>query len=173
MSQAYEEILHGESLLRSAPDARHEMICWRLHGEISSSVSQLTSTRLLAPRSAAQVSAGNLLRPDIGLTASATGKLWLAVEIINSRDHRADTVLKKQLYEEINLPRLWIVDPRYDNVEVYHGGAYGMALKRILANADVLEEKLLPGFRVALKLLFADEVQKDFSPRPSSYRKRQ
>ena len=63
----------------------------------------------------------------------ATGKLWLAAEIVNSEDHRADTFIKKQIYEEIRLPRLWMIDPRYDNVEVYHSGEYGLVLKSILA----------------------------------------
>jgi len=74
----------------------------------------------------------------------ATNKLWLAAEIVSSDDHAPDTVLKKQLYEELRLPRLWMIDPRYDNVEIYHASTYGMVLKSILAGGELLEEKLLP-----------------------------
>ena len=63
--------------------------------------------------------------------------------------------MKKQLYEEIRLPRLWMVDPRYDNVEVYHSLEYGLALKGILAGRDVLTEKLLPEFQYIIADLFA------------------
>ena len=94
------------------------------------------------------------MRPDLALVAAATGKLWLAAEVINAHDHQADTVVKKAAYEEIKLPRLWMVDPRYDNVEVYHGTPYGLVLKRILANAELLEESALPGFSVVVKHLF-------------------
>lgn len=154
MSLAYEEIVCGESLLRSAPDLRHERICLRLHEHVASTVSNLTSTRLLTPRSVVRISPGSMMRPDLALVTAATGKLWLAAEIINSQDHRADTVMKKSIYEEINLPRLWMIDPRYDNVEVYHGSPYGLVLKRILANAEVLDEPLLPGFEITVRHLF-------------------
>ena len=154
MSSAYEEIVHGESLLRSAPDSRHERICQRLHEQVALSVSTLTSTRLLPARSVVRISPGSLMRPDLALVASATGKLWLAAEVINSRDHQTDTVMKKSIYEEINLPRLWVIDPRYDNIEVYHGSSYGLVLRKILANAEILQEQLLPGFEMTAKQLF-------------------
>jgi hypothetical protein len=50
MSRPYEEILDGGSLPRSAPGARHEAICDRLHAAMAASVANLPSTRLLAPR---------------------------------------------------------------------------------------------------------------------------
>jgi Uma2 family endonuclease len=155
MTGTYEEIVNGESVLRSSPDSRHELLCHRLHDWIGACVAPLTSTRLLTTRSVVRVSPGTILRPDLALITSATGKLWLAAEIISAQDHRPDTVTKKSIYEESKLPRLWMVDPRYDNVEIYHGSPYGLALKKILASQDILEEPLLPGFRVTIKQLFA------------------
>lgn len=154
MNLAYEEIVNGESLLRSAPDARHERICQFLHEQVGLAVARLTSTRLLSVRSIVRVSPGSMVRPDLSLVTAATGKLWLAAEIINSHDHRTDTVMKKSIYEELNLPRLWMIDPRYDNVEVYHGSPYGLVLRRILAHAEVLEEPLLPGLALTIRQLF-------------------
>ena len=110
--------------------------------------------RLLAPRSPVQLSANTRLRPDLALVTVATNKLWLAAEIVSSEDHHPDTVLKKALYEELNLPRLWMIDPRYDNVEVYHGGQYGLSLKEILAVRETLTEPLLPQFRFIVAELF-------------------
>ncbi len=155
MSQAYEEIVSGESIWRSPPDARHEEICLRLHEQVGQIVAGLSSTRLLSPRSVVRIAPGSMVRPDLALVTSATGKLWLAAEIVNAQDHRADTVVKKLVYEEVNLPRLWMIDPRYDNVEVYHGSSYGLVLKRILANLENLEDTLLPGFGISAKELFA------------------
>jgi Uma2 family endonuclease len=113
-----------------------------------------TVARLLAPRSVVQLSPGTMLRPDLALVTAATGKLWLAVEIINSEDHRPDTVLKKTIYEDFNVARLWMLDPRYDNVETYHGMPYGLALRGILAGKERLVESLLPGFDVSVAELF-------------------
>jgi len=62
--------------------------------------------------------------------------------------------MKKSIYEDARLPRLWMVDPRYDNVEVYHGSPYGLALQRILANRDPLTELLLPELSLVMAELF-------------------
>jgi len=155
MSSPYKEILEGQTILRAAPGPRHELICGRLHAAIHASVANLASTHLLAPRSQAKLSLGTFVCPDLALVTRATGKLWLAVEIVNSDDHRPDTVVKKQLYEEAKLPRLWMVDPRYDNVETYHGSEYGLILKGILAGRESLAEKLIPEFHMVISDLFA------------------
>jgi Uma2 family endonuclease len=87
--------------------------------------------------------------------AAASGKLFLAVEIISRDDHRSDTVTKKEIYEQIRIPRLWLVDPRYDNVEVYHSFEYGLKLQNILAGGEVLSDKLIPQFQLTINRLFA------------------
>lgn len=159
MSRPYEEILSGETFSRSAPGARHELICERLHKLMTASVANLPATQLLAPRTKVQVSRSTAICPDLALVTVATGKLWLAVEIISRDDHRTDTVVKKQLYEDIRVPRLWMIDPRYDNVEIYHCTEWGLALKRILAGSEVLAETLVPEFQIVVAELFATQAQ--------------
>ena len=90
----------------------------------------------------------------MALVTKATGKLWLAVEIVSSADHRWDTVTKKELYEISAVPRLWMVDLRYDNVEIYHGSPHGLALQHIYAGREVLGEQLLPAFSLKVAELF-------------------
>jgi Uma2 family endonuclease len=154
MSESYEEVIEGETTVRHGPDERHERICERLHLSLFACAANLESTRLLLPRSPVEFSSGNLFRPDLTLVTAATGKPWLAAEVIDSRDHRPDTVAKKGIYEDLRLPRLWMVDPRYNNVEVYHGTRYGLSLVGILAIREVLTEKLLPGFELKVGELF-------------------
>ena len=154
MSEPYEEILEGQRILRPPPGVRHELICSRLHDCVRASVADFTSTRLLAPRAEVWLSNETTVAPDLSLVVAATGKLWLAAEIVGTVDHRVDTVTKKQIYEEMKLPRLWMVDPRYDNVEVYHASQYGLVLKEILAAREVLTEKSLPEFQLTIADLF-------------------
>jgi hypothetical protein len=154
MTEPYEEILEGETRLRPPPGPRHEKICRRLHERVASGMAGVTTSRLLPLRSLIEISRAAHIRPDLALVTSANNKLWLVAEVVNTEDHQTDTVLKKALYEEIKLPRLWMVDPRYDNVEVYHGGPYGLALKQILAVRDILSEPLLPNFQYAIPELF-------------------
>ncbi len=157
MSGNYEEIVRGESVLRRGPGQRHELICERLHSQVSASAAALPTTRLLPPRTVIELCPGTLLRPDLTLVTAATGKAWLIAEVVDTVDHHSDTVVKKAVYEDARLPRLWMVDPRYDNVEVYHGSPYGLALRQILANRDLLTEALLPRLSLAITELFGAE----------------
>ena len=160
MSQSYAEILNGAPLARSAPGIRHEQICARLHKWVKASVANFAATRLLMPRAEVRLSMKHTVCPDLALVTTATGKLWLAAEIVSSDDHQTDTVIKKQIYEEMKLPRLWMIDPRYDNVEVYHSSEYGLILKSILAGHELLTEKLLPEFQLTISELFAAAPQR-------------
>ena len=155
MSIPYEEILDGTTLPRSAPSVRHELICQRLHAAMAASVANLGSAQLLAPRTKIRVAPATTICPDLALIMAATGKLWLAVEIVHTGDHHADTVIKKEVYEHVRVPRLWMIDPRYDNVEIYHSTEFGLALKGILAGNEVLAEKLIPEFQFVIAELFA------------------
>jgi Uma2 family endonuclease len=157
VSRPYEEILDGATLPRCAPGERHETICRRLHREMAAGINGLATTHLLAPRTQVQVSRISTLCPDLALVTAASGKLFLAVEIISRDDHHADTVLKKEFYEKIRVPRLWVIDPRYDNVEIYHGFEFGLKLHGILAGREVLAEKLIPQFQIVIAELFAAE----------------
>ena len=155
MSRPYEEILDGATLPRSAPGDRHEQICRRLHRELAVSVNGLATTQLLPPRAQIQVARASTLCPDLALVTAASGKLFLAIEIVSRDDHHADTVVKKEFYEKIRVPRLWIVDPRYDNVEIYHSFEFGLKLHGILAGSEALTEKLIPQFKITMTELFA------------------
>jgi Uma2 family endonuclease len=154
MSDPYDELIEGEICLRLAPGARHEEICRRLHARVSVALEEVSTARLLAPRSPIHISRDAKIRPDLALVTAANNKLWLAAEIVSSDDHHPDTVLKKALYEDMNLPRLWMIDLRYDNVEVYHGSPHGLVLKDILAVQNVLREPLLPVFEYVIAELF-------------------
>jgi len=154
MSEPYQELIEGESVLRLPPGPRHELICARLHECVRAGVRNLVSTRLMPPRSEILLSLNIKLCPDLALVTTSTGKLWLAAEIISSDDHRNDTVIKKEMYEQLKLPRLWMIDPRYDNIEVYHGSPYGLMLKAMLAGSEILAEELLPEFQLIVADLF-------------------
>ena len=152
MTDFYEEIIRGETLRRLPPGPRHEAICERLHDAVRRSLPP--SSRLLEPRRIIELAPGTLVRPDLVVVASITNKPWLIAEIVDSYDHGSDTVTKKMLYEETCVPRLWMIDPRYDNFEVYHGTPYGLSLRQMLAGREVLTEKLLPEFQMPVAELF-------------------
>jgi Putative restriction endonuclease len=154
MSEAYEEILQGETLMRPPPGARHEEICRRLHERVAAGMVGVMAAKLLPLRSEVSLSHDTRVRPDLALVTLANNKIFLIAEVVSSGDHHTDTVVKKTLYEDHNLPRLWMVDPRYDNVEIYHGSQFGLTLKEILAVRDTLSEPLIPQFGYVISELF-------------------
>ncbi len=154
MSFDYEEIIEGVSVLRRVSAGRHEGVCDALHAAFAAALAGSAVARLLEPRSIVQLSPSSFLRPDLALVTAATGKLWLAAEVVSPTDHRWDTVTKKELYENFAVPRLWMVDPRYDNVEIYHGSPHGLALQHIYAGREALTEQLLPALRLTVTELF-------------------
>jgi Uma2 family endonuclease len=155
MSRPYEELLNGQKVFRDAPGLRHELICDRLHRLLLASVTDVSGIHLPSPRTGIRLSPEVHVCPDLALINTATGGIFLAVEVVSRDDHRPDTVTKKDIYDSFRVPRLWMVDPRYDNVEVYHQSDYGLRLHTILAGREVLSETLIPEFAVAITELFA------------------
>jgi len=154
MSESYQEMFDGQVLVRQAPGARHETICARLHQHVALCLAP--HVRLLVPRFVVQLSPGNVVRPDLAVTEADSGKLWLVAEIVHAADHSPDTVIKKDVYAAHQVPRLWILDPRYDNLEVYHHSPYGLVLTRMLAGKEILCDESLPGLELTVGDLFRE-----------------
>lgn len=154
MSAAYEEIIHGETLQRGAPTRRHEEILERLHAFVAAALPDADGLRLSSPRALLELTPGDWLHPDLMLIDRKSQHPYLVAEVIGSRDHTPDTVTKKTLYEAAHVPRVWMIDPRYDNVEIYHNTSYGLALKGILAGRETLEDGRLPSLRMTIESLF-------------------
>jgi Uma2 family endonuclease len=162
MSDAYEEVIQRESFYRRPPTAAHETLVSRLHRLVAAAIPLNSALQLLAPRTELLIGEHCALRPDLavvrtdpGRRTDDTAQLYLAAEVLLPGDHHVDTVLKKQLWADARLPRLWMVDPRYLNVEVYGCGEYGFTLADILAHHHPLTDPHLPGLSCSMDDLFA------------------
>lgn len=161
MSEAYEEVIEGAPIPRRAPTAAHELLVSRLHAAVRGALPLNSALRLLPPRSALELHETCVLCPDLAIVRfdprapEAPARLYLAAEILLPGDHHADTVVKKEIWAAQRLTRLWLVDPRYLNVEIYGHGEFGFTLLNILANRDDLTDPFLPGFTLSMPDLFA------------------
>lgn len=161
MSEPYEELLQGETIHRGPLSIEHELLVERLHALVARSLPLNSTLRLLPARTEVQLGGHSVLRPDLAVIrllpgAEETAQLYLAAEVLQPGDHHADTVIKKQLWADAKLPRLWMVDPRYLNVEVYGRGEFGFTLSDILAHHHPLTDPFLPGLSCTMDALFAD-----------------
>lgn len=160
MSEAYEEVIQGEVADRRAPPLAHEALVGRLHALVARTLPPNSALQLLPPRASVQLADDCILRPDLTVVRTEPGlagpaRLYLVAEVLFPGDHHVDTVIKKQLWADIRLPRLWMVDPRYLNVEVYSLGEYGFTLTDILAHHHPLTDPHLPGLDCSMDELFA------------------
>lgn len=162
MSEAYEEIIQTEAFYRRSPSPAHEILVDRLHRLITAALPLNSALRLLPPRTELMLAEHTIVRPDITVVRTAPGPTgnpvpqpYLVAEVLLPGDHHIDTVIKKQLWADLRLPRLWMVDPRYLNVEVYGCGEYGFTLGDILAHHHALTDPGLPGLHCPMDELFA------------------
>jgi len=155
MPAPYKELIDGETFIRAALNAPHELLCDRLHAAVTTHLPANSTLRLLPRRSSLTLRAGVEICPDLALVRGATSQLYLAAEVLQPGDHHPDTVLKKQLYADARVPRLWIVDSRYQNTEVYGSGDFGFRLETILAGRETLADSALTGLALSMNALFA------------------
>ena len=155
MSDPYKELIAGETFIRAGLNAPHERLCDRLHDWVAAYLPSNSALKLLPRRSPVTLSAGTEICPDLALVRKSTSRLYLAAEVLQPGDHHPDTVLKKQLYSDALTPRLWIVDSRYQNTEVYGSGEFGFRLETILAGREMLTDVSLPGLAAPMHDLFA------------------
>jgi Uma2 family endonuclease len=162
MSDAYEEVIQAEPFYRRPPSIAHEILVDRLHRLVGAALPLNSTLQLLPPRTALVLAEHTAIRPDLtvirvppGAEIDHAAQLYLVAEVLLPGDHHVDTVVKKQLWADAKLPRLWMVDPRYLNVEVYGCGEYGFTLGDILANRHALTDPHLPGLSCPMDELFA------------------
>ncbi|HET7535648.1 MAG TPA: Uma2 family endonuclease [Candidatus Didemnitutus sp.] len=163
MSEGYEELIGGQVLKRRALTAEHERLVAKLHSLVEAAIPPNSTLRVLPPRSALQLAEEHTVCPDLAIVRmppvsedEPNPQLYLVGEVLHPADHHTDTVVKKQLWADRHLPRLWMIDPRYRNIEVYGCGEYGFTLLNILANHDKLTDPFLLGFAHPVRDLFAD-----------------
>jgi len=164
MGEAYEETIDGARVGRRTQSGTHDLLVSRLHRLVADCLPLNSTLRLHPPQTGLILTDRLTLRPDLTLLrarrASGAGEViydaYLVAEVLQPGDHHLDTVVKKQLYADHRLPRLWMIDPRYLNVEIYAAGEYGFTLLDILANHHPLTDPHLPGLRCPMDTLFAE-----------------
>lgn len=75
----------------------------------------------------------------------------IAVEFVSRRrrDWRRDNVEKRQEYRDVGVQEYWVIDRFRRQMTVF----FGDGTERVVAEEDVYESPLLPGFRLALESL--------------------
>lgn len=90
----------------------------------------------------------------------SAGHLTQAPELVieslsnGARNERRDREVKLKLYSVRGVREYWIVDWRTTKLEVYRRENTRLVLVETLFSGDILRSPLLPGFQVAIEILF-------------------
>ena len=155
MADPYEEVFDGRPLIRGPINGPHELLCDRLHQWVAKNLPRNSALHLLPRRSLVKLRPDTEIRPDLALMRRNDPRLYLAVEVLQPSDRHADTVIKKNILAACLVPRLWIVDGRYQNIELYVTNGGRFRLEAILTDNDLLADAALSSARYPLAELFA------------------
>ncbi len=75
----------------------------------------------------------------------------LAVEILSPSDKQEEILEKVELYLEVGVPLVWVVEPYFQTITVYRPGAKPQMFN---TEDELVGEPKLPGFRMRLADLF-------------------
>ena len=133
------EVVWGELLVTPAPRPWHQVVLARLQLKLGNYLDGHPTAYLLA--SPADISWGPdiLVQPDlfvVPLTELRTLEwdrikgLMLAIEVLSPSTARDDRFTKRRLYQQVGIPRYWIVDPEERAVEVWTPDATAPVIER-------------------------------------------
>lgn len=157
------EIIDGELVVTTAPSWRHQFAGGKI-GSALSDWSDRSQTGLVIPAPGVIFDSENAVIPDLvwisfermrdGTDAAGHFTLApeLAVEVLSpgSVNERRDRQAKLALYSREGVDEYWIVDWQRRMVEVYRRADNALELVQTLADDDLLETPILPGFRLEI-----------------------
>jgi Uma2 family endonuclease len=164
------ELIDGVHYVTASPNARHQIVLGRLHGELFVYLKAHPEVghAFLAPLDVV-LSDYDVVEPDLLFIARAAldivteenvqGPPTLAVEILSPSTRKRDAQLKRRLFERTGVTEYWLLDPELDSVQAFRRtpeAKLARAAELTSEDADTLTTPLLPGFSLALPDLFRE-----------------
>ncbi len=151
------ELWDGEIVMSPAPKPDHQEIVLNFATRLKAHVQIKKSGRVFISPVDVVFSPRRSVQPDVVFVAAAhlgivadciRGVPDLVAEVISEGSWRRDRVDKKDLYEQLEVPEYWIIDPEAGKIEVFAlvRGAYRLHCRAELDQPAA--SKLLPGFTV-------------------------
>jgi Uma2 family endonuclease len=162
---AYYELINGLIMKKSAPAPQHQNISMSLSMKLGSFIKSKKLGKLFAAPIDLFLDDRNAVQPDLVFVANdnlhivthdgIVGIPDLIVEIISPSSVMRDRIDKKNLYERLNVKEYWIIDPAYQDIEIYTvlNGRYEL-FSGVTMFEGSLKSNILEGISIELKELF-------------------
>ncbi len=165
------EIIDGELYVSKQPDWQHQLVSFRLGHllELWNEQSQAGFVNLMPEIIFADDT--NVV-PDLIWISNERlqtalhkdGKLHSAPELVvevlspGADNERRDREVKLKLYSRRNVKEYWVINWQERTIEIYRRENAVLTLDRTLAESDVLQSALFPGFSCKVGQLFASRA---------------
>jgi len=122
------ETVHGELLVTPPPHAWHQVVVQRLTVALSQYLNRYPIGQVFASPADISWTPDTLVQPDVFVVNLAEARtldwsqmqhLLLAVEVLSPSSVRADRFTKRRLYQEVDVPTYWAINPDRRAVEVW------------------------------------------------------
>jgi Uma2 family endonuclease len=162
---SFYELINGYIMKKSAPRPQHQKVSMYLSILLGTFINDKKLGELFAAPIDVFLDDWNALQPDLVFVANQNRHIItddgiigipdLVVEIISPSSVLRDRVDKKNIYEKLGVKEYWIIDPSYQDIEVYHiqNGRYEL-LSGVTMFEGELKSSVLDGILVSLSDLF-------------------
>ncbi|HVS64688.1 MAG TPA: Uma2 family endonuclease [Thermoanaerobaculia bacterium] len=162
------ELVDGEHVVTPAPSVRHQWVVGNLYVALRQAAMAESLGKVFVAPLDVILSRHDVLQPDVLfvrrersdiLRQRVEGPPDLAVEVISPSSRRTDELVKRRAYERLGVAELWIVDPELGVVRIYRreGEGFGRPLELSAERSDAVETPLLPGLRLEVAAVFAED----------------
>jgi Uma2 family endonuclease len=158
------QLIQGDLYMAPAPNRFHQEISRNLQFELHSYLKRNPIGKLFNAPFDVYLDEINVFQPDIIIVlnerlgilteAGAEGVPNLVIEILSPKTRRLDLVNKKQEYARAGVKELWIIDPEPRTIMIHQFAFDGVEEIRQVDEEGTLSTELLPGFSLAVAMLF-------------------
>jgi Uma2 family endonuclease len=162
---AYYELINGYLMKKSAPRPQHQNISMNLSRTIANYLFENKRGKLFAAPVDVFLDNFNAVQPDLVFIPTENQAIItddgimgipdLVIEIISPSSMLKDRVDKKNLYERLNVKEYWIIDPQYQDIEIYtvQNGRYQLYSSVTMVEGE-LKSTIFEGLTINLAELF-------------------
>jgi Uma2 family endonuclease len=172
-SQRFHELIAGDLIQKAAPSGEHGGAQAAVVGALGPPFQRKPGGRgpggwWIATEVEVLLETGDVVRPDIvgwrrenspERPAGMPVKLrpdWIC-EIVSPSNATDDTVKKLRLYQQVNIPYYWIVDPREATLTVMRWSADGFVTRMRAERHEVVRAEPFQAIELAVGTLFGDD----------------
>lgn len=163
----YYEIIDGEMIRKSAPSPMHQEVSRNLLYLLETVNRQHQKGSLFYAPIDVYLDEFNKPQPDLVFISKEKSHLVtssgiegvpdLIIEIISPSSVIRDRIEKKNVYERVGVHEFWLVDPRYESIEIYtlQDGRYQL-YSGATTFEGVLKSETFPELTIELRGIFAE-----------------